>query len=77
MIGFSCNFGSCSIMQAELWGICKRLQIAVANGFQRVVVETDSSPALKHVKDGCAASHPCSSIVDEIKVQIECISFFG
>ncbi|RYR12123.1 hypothetical protein Ahy_B04g069663 isoform B [Arachis hypogaea] len=43
---FSCNLGNCTIMHAELWGIIKGHQIAVANDFQNIIVESDSPMAL-------------------------------
>ncbi|RYR08369.1 hypothetical protein Ahy_B05g076024 [Arachis hypogaea] len=68
--GFSCNLGGCSIMQAELWGIIKGLQIAVANKFRWVVIESDSEMAIKFVNNGCSAHHPCAPLLEDIAILV-------
>ncbi|RYR15710.1 hypothetical protein Ahy_B04g072626 [Arachis hypogaea] len=66
--GFACNLGSCSIMHAELWGIIKGLQIAIDNGYNRIVIESDSMMAIGFIKVDCPRHHPCSPLLDDIKV---------
>ncbi|MED6181435.1 hypothetical protein PIB30_118602 [Stylosanthes scabra] len=63
---FSHNIGCCSIMQAELWGILKGIEIAVANGFLNIVVDSDSSMAINFVKNGVPSHHPCFPLVQDI-----------
>ncbi|KAL4343532.1 hypothetical protein AHAS_Ahas11G0087800 [Arachis hypogaea] len=67
--GFSCNLGSCSIMHAELWGIVHGLRIATSLNLFCVIVESDSASALKFITQNCPATHSCSSLIEEIKLQ--------
>ncbi|RYQ93893.1 hypothetical protein Ahy_B09g100109 [Arachis hypogaea] len=67
--GFSCNLGSCSIMHAELWGIVHGLRIATSLNLSCVIVESDSTSALKFITQSCPATHSCSSLIEEIKLQ--------
>ncbi|RYR22588.1 hypothetical protein Ahy_B03g067891 [Arachis hypogaea] len=68
VVGFSCNLGSCSITQAELWGIVKGLHIAVANEFSHVLIESDSAMAINFIREGCSNSHPCKPLLDDISL---------
>ncbi|KAL4380729.1 hypothetical protein AHAS_Ahas04G0062600 [Arachis hypogaea] len=68
VVGFSCNLGSCSITQAELWGIVKGLHIAVANEFSHVLIESDSAMAINFIREGCTNSHPCKPLLDDISL---------
>ncbi|KAL4276423.1 hypothetical protein AHAS_Ahas20G0205700 [Arachis hypogaea] len=58
VVGFSCNLGSCSITQAELWGIVKGPHIAIANALSHVLIESDSAMAINFIREGCTNSHP-------------------
>ncbi|KAF7823493.1 ribonuclease H [Senna tora] len=55
--------GSCNILVAEMWGIVHGLELAWNLGHRRVIVEADSLVAVNMIKQGCSASHPCSSLV--------------
>ncbi|RYQ83778.1 hypothetical protein Ahy_B10g102615 [Arachis hypogaea] len=66
--GFSCNLGGCSIMHAELWAIVHGLQIAVVNGYQSIVVESDSAAAIKFINHGCSPTHPCAPLIQDIRI---------
>ncbi|KAL4314895.1 hypothetical protein AHAS_Ahas15G0130800 [Arachis hypogaea] len=63
---FTCNLGSCSIMQAELWGIIHGLQVTTANNITNIIVESNSISALNFIKKGCPDSHPCAPLVADI-----------
>ncbi|QHO04625.1 Putative ribonuclease H protein [Arachis hypogaea] len=69
--GFSCNLGSCSIKQVEIWGVVCGLQIAVAKNFHQIIVETDSTSVLELVKSGCVTRHPCASLLADINIQAQ------
>ncbi|RYQ82266.1 hypothetical protein Ahy_B10g100865 [Arachis hypogaea] len=66
--GFSCNLGGCSIMHVELWAIVHGLQIAVVNGYQSIVVESDSAAAIKFINHGCSPTHPCAPLIQDIRI---------
>ncbi|KAK7318076.1 hypothetical protein RJT34_02774 [Clitoria ternatea] len=44
---FACNLGSCSIMQAQLWGILKGIKLAKSRGFNRISTDSESLSAVK------------------------------
>ncbi|RYR41137.1 hypothetical protein Ahy_A08g037531 [Arachis hypogaea] len=67
---FACNLESYSIMQAELWAILKGLQLAITNGLQNILVESDSLMALSFVREGCPNSHPCASLIEYIRILV-------
>ncbi|RYR51282.1 hypothetical protein Ahy_A06g026308 [Arachis hypogaea] len=69
ILDFSCNLGSCSITHAELWGIAHGLQIANAQEYTTLIVESDSASALHLLKNGCPANHPCAPLVEDIGIQ--------
>ncbi|RYR15598.1 hypothetical protein Ahy_B04g072447 [Arachis hypogaea] len=60
-------------MHAELWGISYGLQLAVANRYANIIVESDSLAALKLINNGCLDSHPCAPLVEDIKILSRCI----
>ncbi|KAL4336803.1 hypothetical protein AHAS_Ahas12G0046700 [Arachis hypogaea] len=66
--GFSCNLGNCSIMHAELWAVIHGLNIATTNGYQYLVVESDSAEAINFINRGCYPTHPCAPLVQDIRV---------
>ncbi|KAL4306936.1 hypothetical protein AHAS_Ahas16G0228100 [Arachis hypogaea] len=68
VVGFSCNLGSCSIIQAELWSIVKGLHIAVANEFSHVLIESDSAMAINFIREDCINSHSCKPLLDNINL---------
>ncbi|XP_029144365.2 putative ribonuclease H protein At1g65750 isoform X2 [Arachis hypogaea] len=68
MLGFSCNLGSCSITHAELWDIVKGLQIAIAQNFQHIIIESDSWSAINFIKEGCSTSDPVKPLLEDINI---------
>ncbi|RYR56983.1 hypothetical protein Ahy_A05g022722 [Arachis hypogaea] len=61
----------CSIMQSELWGIIKGLEIATANEFYPVIIESDSDMAINFVKHGCPAQHSCATLLEDIAILVK------
>ncbi|RYQ99686.1 hypothetical protein Ahy_B07g087663 [Arachis hypogaea] len=55
-------------MHAELWAIIRGLQIAPAKKYNHLIMEYDSSIAIKFISEGCPPLHPCSPLVEDIKV---------
>ncbi|XP_025679132.1 uncharacterized protein [Arachis hypogaea] len=47
---------------------CEGLQIANTNGFQKIVVESDSWSAINFIKEGCSSAHPCNTLIDDIRI---------
>nr|KYP67585.1 Putative ribonuclease H protein At1g65750 family [Cajanus cajan] len=67
IMGFSCKLGQCSILQAELWAIFHGLRIIKEKGFKEdIIVELDSSLAIKFLNEGCSASHSCAPLINSI-----------
>ncbi|RYR06915.1 hypothetical protein Ahy_B05g074232 [Arachis hypogaea] len=66
--GFSGNLGNCSIMHAELWAIIHGLTIATTNGYQNLVVESDSAAAINFIKDGSSPGHYCALLIQDIRI---------
>ncbi|WJX29889.1 hypothetical protein P8452_18486 [Trifolium repens] len=66
MRGFARMVGNCSVIMAELWGILSALQVIQENGYQKVIIETDSVTAVDLIVKGCLPNHPCASIVSRI-----------
>ncbi|RYR44728.1 hypothetical protein Ahy_A08g041008 isoform B [Arachis hypogaea] len=48
--------------------ILEGLQIAIDNGYNRIVIESDSMMAIGFIKEDCPRHHPCSPLLDDIKV---------
>lgn len=61
---FSYHFGACSILLDELRGIVVVLQLAVANGFREIILESDSAVAIPLILKDCPTTHPCRCMVD-------------
>lgn len=51
LLGYSRHLGSCSILEAELWGIFEGINMAWSLGVRRIEVECDSKMALQLVAD--------------------------
>ncbi|RYR17534.1 hypothetical protein Ahy_B03g062245 [Arachis hypogaea] len=64
--GFSSNLGNYSIMHAELWAVIHGLNIATANGYQNLIVESDSAEAINFINHGCRPTHPCTPLIQDI-----------
>nr|KYP65942.1 Putative ribonuclease H protein At1g65750 family [Cajanus cajan] len=65
--GFPCKLGQCSILQAELWTIFHGLRIIKDKGFKEdIIVESDSSLAIKFLNEDCNASHSCAPLINSI-----------
>ncbi|QHO23110.1 Putative ribonuclease H protein [Arachis hypogaea] len=64
-------------MQAEMWGVVRGLQIAVANNFKRLIIEMDSSSVFEFVRNSCTASHPYASILIDINIHAQRLDISG
>ena len=47
--GFVMNIGTCSVMNAELWGIFQGLPLALDQGYRKVIMESDSMAAVSAI----------------------------
>ena len=52
--GFSMNIGSCSVLEAELWGIYYGLDMAWKTRIRKLVLESDSLHAINLVRQEIA-----------------------
>ncbi|KAF7835216.1 hypothetical protein G2W53_010075 [Senna tora] len=62
------NIGSCSSLEAELWGVLSGLEIAWEKDFKKILVEVDSTVAVDIILNGCSSNHFCRNLVDRIRV---------
>nr|KYP35123.1 Putative ribonuclease H protein At1g65750 family [Cajanus cajan] len=68
VVAFYGRLGRCSILEAELKAILQGTRIVLErNVGQVILVESDSSEAIKILNEGCSRVHPCCHIVREIK----------
>ncbi|KAJ1386088.1 Ribonuclease H-like superfamily [Sesbania bispinosa] len=65
--GFSQNLGCCSVLQAELHGTLRGLQLAKRKGLRKIVIEADSLIAISLIDKGCLPSHIALCVVEEIR----------
>ena len=49
--GFSANFGSCTLVKAELLALLKGLQIAKEEGIGRLLIQMDSQIVVNKIKE--------------------------
>ncbi|XP_062021310.1 uncharacterized protein LOC133737845 [Rosa rugosa] len=63
MNGFSAKLGIGQVIEAELWGLLKGMEMAWQNGCRRLKIEMDSLVAVKLVLSPIAHLHPLYSIV--------------
>lgn len=66
LYGFAAGLGSCSITEAELWAICRGLQLAQDRGLHQIAIETDSVVAKNLIVGDCSPLHPCFNLVKNI-----------
>lgn len=64
---YSKHLGVCSVVQAELWGILLGVRLLRERSIPQVVIELDSTTCIGMISTGCVASHPCASMVEEIR----------
>ncbi|KAJ1416714.1 Ribonuclease H-like superfamily [Sesbania bispinosa] len=65
---FAAFLGDCLVLLAELCAILFGVHLLNKNGFTKVIIESNSSSAIKFVKFGCPLSHQFFSIIEEIKL---------
>ncbi|CAL8168851.1 unnamed protein product [Prunus armeniaca] len=62
--GFAINLGKGQILEAELWGLFFGLRMAIAKGFNNLIVEMDSAVAIQLVQQHDSLTlHPLASLV--------------
>ncbi|KAF7820682.1 putative ribonuclease H protein At1g65750 family [Senna tora] len=66
IVGFMRNLGSCTSIQAELWGVYSGLVTAQRYGFHRIIIETDSLVACEMVQGVLPHAHLCALLVGHI-----------
>ncbi|KAK3222256.1 hypothetical protein Dsin_009281 [Dipteronia sinensis] len=69
--GFAVNRGNDSIIEVELWGIFKGLQIMWKAGFKKVEVESDSRIAVCLLTNSTPTNHPIFSIIHSCKALMD------
>lgn len=58
--GFASRMGVCGVVEAEMWGVLKGLELAWSEGCRRVLVETDSEVVARHLKGKEVVAHMSS-----------------
>lgn len=66
-LGLLLNLGSLDSLSSELWSIFISLDLAWKTDIRRLFIESDSSEALNLVRNGCAADHPRTDLVNGIR----------
>lgn len=67
VLAYAKKLGSCTVLQAELWGILHGVRLLLDRGYTRVAIETDSSSCNRLLSTGCDDNHPSASLVSEIR----------
>lgn len=67
IFGFASHLGEASITEAELRAILMDSILIKIHGWVRVVIESDSSTAVKLINMGCSPLHPYFSLVRDIR----------
>ncbi|RYR35538.1 hypothetical protein Ahy_A10g050689 [Arachis hypogaea] len=52
----------------ELWAVIHGLNIATTNGYQNLIVESDSAEAINFINRGCRPAHPYAPLIQDIHV---------
>ncbi|KAE8671154.1 hypothetical protein F3Y22_tig00111990pilonHSYRG00043 [Hibiscus syriacus] len=75
--GFSTALGQCSVLDAELWGLCESLSRAWDLGLRRIVIETNCAEAATILRQGVCmdrishlAPHLCALLLREWNLKI-------
>ncbi|KAF7830690.1 putative glycerophosphodiester phosphodiesterase, protein kinase RLK-Pelle-LRK10L-2 family [Senna tora] len=69
--GFVFNIGVCGVVESELWGILKGLEVAWSHGCRKLCLESDSQRALEMVKKGVEASHVDAALVERVRCMLQ------
>nr|KYP66849.1 Putative ribonuclease H protein At1g65750 family [Cajanus cajan] len=78
VVAFTEKLGMCSILKSKLWAIIHGLRILVNRNLgHQVIIESDSSIAVRFVNEGCFGSHPYFTLVQEIKELSNQFSLFS
>ncbi|KAF7840571.1 putative ribonuclease H protein At1g65750 family [Senna tora] len=65
--GFTFNIGECGVLEAELWGLLKGLEMAWDYGCKKVHIEMDSVMALNVASGTCSSPSLMASFADRIR----------
>ncbi|MBA0839444.1 hypothetical protein Goarm_005166, partial [Gossypium armourianum] len=52
IIGFNRYLGNCTVLDYEIWGIFDGLKLMLDWGFERVLIQTDSTEVVNIIQDG-------------------------
>ena len=66
ILGFSANLGTCSITQAELWGVFYGLLLAESLGCSNLIVEVDSLCAVLLCQNSTLDFHACRPLISAV-----------
>lgn len=58
LVGFASNLGSCTVLAAELWGLCHGLELAWQQGHCLVEAEIDSQLVVSFASERPHANSP-------------------
>lgn len=67
IFAYASHLGNCSVVAAELWDILKGVTFAWDRGFRWIFVDSDSLSAINLLKGCVDLSHPCASIIQQIR----------
>ena len=67
LAGFAANLGSCPITVAEIWGDFYALEMGWNKGFRAIILELDSSSAIKLIQGGVDNKNPYSSVINRVR----------
>ncbi|KAF7844517.1 ribonuclease H [Senna tora] len=65
--GFVCNIRVCGVVDSELWGMFKGLEVAWNHGCRKVYLASDSKLAMDTVVNGVEGSHSAAPMVERIR----------
>lgn len=63
--GFYGYLGSCTSLEAELWGIYRGLTIIMQKDLANIQIETDSTQAMELIRDGPTANSPFRALIED------------
>ncbi|KAK9112949.1 hypothetical protein Scep_020468 [Stephania cephalantha] len=65
LFGYMGHIGTASSTVAELWAIREGLKLAWQRGFHKILLESDSQPAVQYLMSEIGDSHPLAPLINE------------
>ncbi|MBA0749026.1 hypothetical protein Gogos_002992 [Gossypium gossypioides] len=62
IIGFNRYLGNCTVLDSKLWGILDSLKLALDEGFENVLIQSNSLVAINMIKDGIYGNSNSASV---------------